>query len=134
MKEYSMISLKRFVLTLALIFLAPLAAQAADKIMFDAAQFAKAQSDNQSIMVIVTAPWCPTCKAQKPILDEVTGKPSFKNLKIFEVDFDTRKDVLQDLKVTMQSTLIIYKGKTEMGRSTGDTKKESIEILVNKSL
>ena len=32
-----MISLKRFVLTLALIFLAPLAAQAADKIMFDAA-------------------------------------------------------------------------------------------------
>jgi thioredoxin 1 len=134
MKEHIMISLKRFVLTLALVFFAPIAAQAADKIMFDAGQFAKAQADNQSIMVIVTAPWCPTCKAQKPILDEVTGQPSFKNLKIFEVDFDTRKDVLRDLKVTMQSTLIIYKGKTEMGRSTGDTKKESIETLVNKSL
>lgn len=129
-----MIHVKQFGLALALGFLASVTVQAAEKTSFDAAQFAQAQADNQSIMVMVTAPWCPTCKAQKPILDEVTGKPSFKNLKIFEVDFDTRKDVLQDLKVTMQSTLIVYKGKTEMGRSTGDTKKESIETLVNKSL
>lgn len=129
-----MIHVKQFGLALALGFLASVTVQAAEKIPFDAKQFAQAQADNQSIMVMVTAPWCPTCKAQKPILDEVTGKPSFKNLKIFEVDFDTRKDVLRDLKVTMQSTLIVYKGKTEMGRSTGDTKKESIETLVNKSL
>lgn len=129
-----MIHVKQFGLALALGFLASVTVQAAEKTSFDATQFAQAQADNQSIMVMVTAPWCPTCKAQKPILDEVTGKPSFKNLKIFEVDFDTRKDVLRDLKVTMQSTLIVYKGKTEMGRSTGDTKKESIETLVNKSL
>lgn len=129
-----MIHVKQFGLALALGFLASVTVQAAEKIPFDAKQFAQAQADNQSIMVMVTAPWCPTCKAQKPILDEVTEQPSFKNLKIFEVDFDTRKDVLRDLKVTMQSTLIVYKGKTEMGRSTGDTKKESIETLVNKSL
>ena len=129
-----MTHLKHTGLALAFVFLASIAAQAADKMSFDAAQFAKAQAENKSILVEVTAPWCPTCKAQKPILEQLTGQPQFKDLKIFEVDFDTRKDVLRDLNVTMQSTLILYKGKTEMGRSTGDTKKDSIEILVNKSL
>lgn len=129
-----MTHLKHSGLALAFIFLVSIAAHAADKMSFDAAQFAKAQAENKSILIEVTAPWCPTCKAQKPILEQLTGQPQFKDLKIFEVDFDTRKDVLRDLNVTMQSTLILYKGKTEMGRSTGDTKKESIEVLVNKSL
>jgi thioredoxin 1 len=34
----------------------------------------------------------------------------------------------------MQSTLIVYKGKTEMGRSTGDTNEASITSLLNKAL
>ena len=122
------------VLALAFAFLASFAAHAADKSPFDAAQFAKAQADNKSILVEVTAPWCPTCKAQKPILEQLTNQSKFKDLKIFEVDFDSRKDVLRDLKVNMQSTLIVYKGNTELGRSTGDTKESSIAALVDKAL
>lgn len=109
-------------------------AHAAEKTAYDKAQFLKAQNENKPILVEITAPWCPTCKAQKPILEKLTGQPQFKDLKIFEIDFDSKKDVLQELNVKMQSTLIVYKGKAEQGRSTGDTNENSISALINKSL
>ncbi|CCE02732.1 putative Thioredoxin (H-type,TRX-H) (fragment) [Bradyrhizobium sp. STM 3809] len=34
----------------------------------------------------------------------------------------------------MQSTLIVFKGTTETGRSVGDTKEASISALLDKSL
>jgi hypothetical protein len=34
----------------------------------------------------------------------------------------------------MQSTLIVFKGSAEQGRSVGDTKESSISALLNKSL
>jgi thioredoxin 1 len=34
----------------------------------------------------------------------------------------------------MQSTLIVFKGSTEQGRSVGDTKETSIAALLDKSL
>ena len=111
-----------------------ISANAAEKVAFDKTKFAQAQYDGKPILVEITAPWCPTCKAQKPILDRLAAQPKFKDLKIFEVDFDSRKDVLKDLNAQMQSTLIVYKGKTEMGRSTGDTNEASITSLVNKAL
>jgi thioredoxin 1 len=51
-------------LVMSLAALAP--AQAAPK-PYDPASFAAAQKAGQSILIHITAPWCPTCKAQKPI-------------------------------------------------------------------
>jgi hypothetical protein len=48
--------------------------------------------------------------------------------------FDSQKELLRKLKVQKQSTLIVFKGNKEVGRSTGDTKKESIEALLAKSV
>ena len=50
------------------------------------------------------------------------------------VDFDSQKDVLRRFGVQRQSTLIVFKGATEMGRSVGDTGKTSIEALLAKGL
>ncbi len=126
--------LNRFILCMLLAMSISATAYAAEITAYDRAQFLKAQSENKPILVEITAPWCPTCKVQKPILEKLTGQPQFKDLKIFEVDFDSKKDVLQELKVNKQSTLIVYKGKTEQGRSTGDTNEASISALINKSL
>jgi hypothetical protein len=41
---------------------------------------------------------------------------------------------LRTLHVQKQSTLIVYKGKAEQGRSTGDTAEASISTLLHKSL
>lgn len=107
-----------------------LVAQAAQP--FDTSAFQQAQAAGKSILVDVTAPWCPTCKQQRPIVQEI--EKSTPNLVVYEVDFDSAKDVLKRLRVQNQSTLIVFKGANEVGRSTGDTNPASIRALVSKGL
>lgn len=95
---------------------------------------AAAQKSGKPVLVEVSAPWCPTCRAQKAVLAELGKQEKFKNFVTVEVDFDSQKDALKTLKANMQSTLIVYKGDKEMGRLVGDAKKESIEALLSKAL
>ena len=53
---------------------------------------------------------------------------------IFDVDYDTQKDALRPLKVRMESTLVVFKGKTEVARAVGITRREAIEKLMRKAL
>ena len=101
---------------------------------FSAEAFKAAQAAGSPILVEIHADWCPTCKAQSPILDRLTAEPKFKDLKIFRVDFDAMKPVVREFGAQMQSTLIVFKGATEQGRSVGDTKEASIAALLDKSL
>lgn len=107
----------------------PLAAQAGQP--FDAKAFQQAQTAGKSILIDVSAPWCPTCRQQRPIVEQIEReKPS---LVVYEVDFDTAKDVLKRFRVQYQSTLIIFKGANEVGRSTGETDPKQIQALVSKA-
>ncbi|MGH1591687.1 thioredoxin family protein [Methylobacterium phyllosphaerae] len=109
-------------------------AMAGETAPFTDAAFESAQKGGRPILIEVSAPWCPICKTQKPILAKLSAEPRFKDLQIFEIDFDTAKDLLRRLNVRMQSTLIAYKGATEVGRSVGETQPEWIEGLVEKTL
>lgn len=115
------------------VFLA-LPAMAAEPVPFTMVGFDQAQKAGRSILIEVHAPWCPTCKAQAPILSEIRKGEAYKNLLVLHVDFDTQKDVLKRLNVQMQSTLITFKGSSETGRSVGDTKPDTIAALVAKAL
>jgi len=101
---------------------------------YSAEAFKAAQASGSSILVEIHADWCPVCKAQGPILDKLTADPKFKNLKIFRVDFDAMKPAVKQFGAQMQSTLIVFKGAAEQGRSVGDTKEASIAALLDKSL
>ena len=107
---------------------------AADRIPFDQKAFEAAQAAGKSILVDVSAPWCPTCRAQKPIIEKLAVLPEYKDLTIFDVDFDTRKDVLRSLKVQQQSTLIVFKGAREIDRSVGSTDPNAISDLLKKAI
>ena len=107
---------------------------AADRIPFDQKAFEAAQAASKSILVDVSAPWCPTCRAQKPIIEKLSVLPEYKDLTIFDVDFDTRKDVLRSLKVQQQSTLIVFKGAREVDRSVGSTDPNAISDLLKKAI
>ena len=109
-------------------------ASAEDRLPFDQAAFEAAQAAGKPILVEVSAPWCPICKAQAPTLARLKSEPRFKELVSFNIDFDTQKDLLRAFNVQKQSTLIVFKGKQEMGRSTGDTNAASIEALLAKSI
>jgi len=77
---------------LAGVMLGSLPAVAADWKPFSPEAFSAAQKDGKSILVDIFAPWCPTCRAQKPILEELTAKPEFKDLVVLVVDFDHQTD------------------------------------------
>ena len=101
---------------------------------FDQAAFDAAQAAGKPILVEVHAPWCPVCKAQGPILSKLRDEAKFKNLVSFVIDFDSQKDLLKKFNVQKQSTLIVFKGKQEAGRSTGDSNAGSIATLLGKAI
>jgi thioredoxin 1 len=118
---------------LAAVMLGSLPASAADWKPFTQAEFSAAQKDGKPILVDIFAPWCPTCRAQKPILEELTAKPEFKDLVVLVVDFDQTDDV-RALKAQQQSTRIVYKGAEEIARTVGETNPGSIEALLKGAL
>jgi thioredoxin 1 len=101
---------------------------------FDQKTFAAAQKAGRPIFVGVHASWCPTCKAQDPILGELMAAPKFNDLVYFVIDFDSQKDAVNLFGVRAQSTLIAFKGEKETGRSVGDTNRSSIAALLDKTL
>lgn len=109
-----------------------LAAPAA--VPFTPAAFEAALKSGKPVLVTVHADWCPTCKAQDPILSSLRDDAAFKGLVVFRVDYDGQKDVVKGFGVRMQSTLIVFKGGTEVGRSVGDTSRESIKALLAKAV
>lgn len=125
------------VLAAALIALVWAVAQpslALERKVYDPAAVAAEQAAGKSILVHVTAPWCPTCKAQKPILDKLAAEPDFKDFVVFDLDFDTGIAGLKALNARSQSTLIVFKGDKETGRSVGDTNAASISALLKTAL
>ncbi len=101
---------------------------------FDQSAFEAAQKAGKPILVEITAPWCPVCAAQKPIIEKLRADPRFKELEIFNVDFDTQKELMRRFGAHLQSTLICFKGTQETGRSIGETQAEWIEQLLEKTL
>ena len=110
------------------------AGAASAPVPFDEAAFIAAQKAGKPILIEVTAPWCPACKAQAPILSKLRQDPRFSELQTFTIDFDTGKALMQKFGVRLQSTLICFKGSVEAGRGTGETQPEWIEALLEKAL
>jgi thioredoxin 1 len=101
---------------------------------FTPESFAAAQKADKPILIGIHATWCPTCKAQDPILGELMSAPKFNDLVYFVVDFDRQKDAVKYFGARVQSTLIAFKGEKETGRSVGDTNRSSIAALLSKTL
>jgi len=58
----------------------------------------------------------------------------FQGMAVFVVDFDRQKDLLRAHQVRWQSTLIVFKGKKEKGRSAGDLNPERVRALLEEGL
>jgi thioredoxin 1 len=101
---------------------------------FDAGAFAAAQNAGKPVLVEIHADWCPTCKAQKPVLDKLSGQPRYSGIERFRVDFDSQKDLLKRFNARVQSTLVLYKGRNEVARSVGETDEARIRTLLDKAL
>lgn len=121
-------------LAFAALFFVPAAANAGVQRPFDARAFAAAQDAGKPVLIEIHADWCPTCKAQLPILDKLSNDPEFANLVRFRVDFDSQKNLVKQFKAKMQSTLVLYKGRSEVARSVGETDEARIRAMLVKAL
>ena len=99
---------------------------------FTPERLAEAQRADHGIVIDVTAPWCPTCKAQRPVIAGLEN--DHPQLVVLEIDFDTSKDLLKKFGVQYQSTLIVFKGSKEVGRSTGVSDPVAVTDLIKKAL
>jgi thioredoxin 1 len=100
------------------------------EVPFDQAQFDAARTSGKPVAVVFHADWCPTCRAQAPVLKTLTQTPELKALTLFVANFDTEKTLKKSLGVTQQSTIVVFKAGKEIARSTGDTQQESLAALL----
>lgn len=125
------LALAAFALPLAI---ASVPAAAAPVRPFSTAAFQTAQRAGAPILVDVHADWCPTCRAQAPIIAELSRDPAYAKLTIFRLDYDKQKAERRALRAQRQSTLIVWRGTAERGRATGIVDRGAIRALAAKAL
>jgi len=129
-----MLTRRKLAIFAALPAMIALPAAAAERQPFTDAAFEAAQAAGRPILIEVTAPWCPTCRAQKPHVDAVAADPRMREAVLLSIDFDSQKDALRRLNVRSQSTLIALRGREERGRATGVTDGAAIRDLLLRAL
>jgi thioredoxin 1 len=97
------------------------------------AALAAAQKAGEPLVLHFHANWCPTCRAQDKAFDALKADPSLK-VTLMEVDYDTEKALEKRMKVTAQSTLIVFHGAAERGRSTGETDPAKLKSTLQSAL
>jgi thioredoxin 1 len=110
------------------------AAHASERIPFDAVAFHAAQDAGKTVVLEVTAKWCGSCQRQRPVVAKLLESPEFSTLTVFDADYDLHKNELLRINALQLTTLIIYRGKTEMQRSSGETRPEILEAFLRKAI
>ncbi len=97
---------------------------------YDAREFAMAQAKGETIVVDVYADWCPTCRAQAPILEELRVENQSEGVKFVKVNFDDEKAFLRAHRIPRQSTILVFKGETEVARTIAQTNRAELRRIV----
>ena len=118
--------------SLLLICLSTLAA--AVEVPFDQTQFDSMRAAGKPIAVVFHADWCPTCRAQAPLLKDLAQTTDLKSVILYVANFDTEKALKKSLGVTQQSTIVVFKNGKETARSTGDTQADSLAALLRRAI
>jgi thiol-disulfide isomerase/thioredoxin len=106
----------------------------ASLVSFDTAAFNAAQDAGKSVVLNITAKWCGSCQKQRPVVAALLNNPEFAHLTVFDADYDLHKNELRKLNAQQLTTLIIYRGRSEVARSSGETRPEMVAAFLKKAL
>jgi thioredoxin 1 len=92
----------------------------------------------KTVFLDFTATWCSTCAAQGRVIDALKAEnPAYEQtISFIDVDWDTyRNDKLtKSLNIPRRSTLVVLRGKSELGRIVAGTSRKDIKKLMDVAL
>ncbi|MBC7662411.1 MAG: thioredoxin family protein [Caulobacter sp.] len=115
------------------LLLAAASSQALTVTPYTPTALAAAQKAGAPLVLHFHASWCPTCRAQDKVFDALKSDPAL-NVTLMEVDYDQEKAFEKQMKVTAQSTLIVFHGATERSRSTGETDPAKLKSMLQSAI
>ena len=74
------------------------------------------------------------CKKQQPIVDRLSTDTKYTKVAVFRADFDKDKELLKQMKISQQGTLIAFKGRSEKTRTVSDTEESGIRKIFDAAL
>ena len=101
---------------------------------FNQQEFDNALRGQGTVVLDFHASWCPTCRAQEPLLREILTSERFANVMGFKANYDEVGDLKRSLRVTKQSTIVVFKNGKEVARKTGITSRDDIQKLIEAGL
>ena len=117
----------------ALIFCISLPADAAGK-FYTQQEFDTLLAEGKTIVVHIHADWCGTCKSQDVQINAAINSPEFKDVVFFEVDYDSQRKHVKFFNGKLQSTIIIFKAGSEVGRVIAERDPGELQTFLKKSL
>ncbi|HEV7611522.1 MAG TPA: thioredoxin family protein [Steroidobacteraceae bacterium] len=121
-------------ITFSLMWVCFAALTPAAEVPFDQAQYDSMRAAGKPLAVVFHADWCPTCRAQAPALKDLAQTPELRPVTLYVANFDTEKALKKSLRVTQQSTIVVFKNGKESARSTGDTRRDSLAALLRQAI
>lgn len=125
-------NIKSLILAIVALFaVVPMAASAAvGWSNYSASSFSAAQEQGKTIIVDVYADWCPTCRAQAPILDELRKDERLADAVFIRVNYDDDKAFLRAHRIPRQSTILVFEGGEEKARSIAETNRDRLRTMI----
>ena len=102
------------------------------RLNFTIETFEEAKKNGETVVVTAWAKYCGTCKRQKAVLDQ--AEKDFKNVLFLYYNHPKMKDIAKYLKIDRRSTILVYKGNTEVSRSIGQLEKSIIYSNIKKGI
>ena len=100
---------------------------------FNRDAFQAAQQTGKRVMVVVTSDRDPASEAQRPIIDKLSRDFLYPDVSFFRIDYDRMKDVMRELRITQDATIVVFKGIAERGRTVGEVNELALRNMLDRA-
>ena len=129
------LDMRKFMLALATLFVLTASPSLAGG--FSAYEKAKLDAAIQSgapVVVHVHAEWCPICRRQVMVLNELFVDPALAKVQGIRVNYDRDRDFVSGYKVKRQANILVFKGGKEVARVDYDSDAGRIRTAIQRAL